>query len=126
MQGYFTRTKNRLLKQFGIGVATKVMKKQIEMGLLPKEFLNFLRKSQREKNTTQKARQRYNNDLVLKRAVFARDGFQCRQCPSKTGLQIHHIKSIKNFPEKSNDILNLITVCKKCHNVAHRLSPTQQ
>ena len=52
-----------------------------------------------------------------RRAVYRRDGFRCALCDGTKGLQIHHVisrgKGGTNFPH------NLITLCWRCHAVAH-------
>lgn len=52
-----------------------------------------------------------------RRLVYKRDGYQCAMCSDTRGLQIHHAvkRSLggSDFPE------NLITLCWKCHAVAH-------
>ncbi|MGM9661793.1 MAG: HNH endonuclease [Oscillospiraceae bacterium] len=50
-------------------------------------------------------------------AVYRRDNFCCALCDSSRGLQIHHViprsQGGTDFPH------NLITLCWKCHAVAH-------
>lgn len=52
-----------------------------------------------------------------RRLVYKRDGYQCAMCSDTRGLQIHHAvkRSLggSDFPE------NLVTLCWKCHAVAH-------
>ena len=52
-----------------------------------------------------------------RKLVYKRDGYQCAMCSDTRGLQIHHAvkRSLggSDFPE------NLITLCWKCHAVAH-------
>lgn len=54
---------------------------------------------------------------ATRRLVYKRDGYQCAMCSDTRGLQIHHAvkRSLggSDFPE------NLITLCWKCHAVAH-------
>ena len=53
----------------------------------------------------------------VRKMVYRRDGYQCAMCSDVRGLQIHHAvkRSLggSDFPE------NLITLCWKCHAVAH-------
>lgn len=52
-----------------------------------------------------------------RRLVYKRDGYQCATCSCQHALQIHHVvprsAGGSDFPE------NLITLCWKCHAVAH-------
>ena len=56
-----------------------------------------------------------SNDLRKK--VYRRDGFRCALCDDTRGLQLHHVvhrsKGGADVPH------NLITLCWKCHAVAH-------
>ena len=54
---------------------------------------------------------------ATRRAVYRRDGYRCALCDSTTGLQIHHF--IHRSEGGSNMPHNLITLCWKCHAVAH-------
>ena len=55
--------------------------------------------------------------MSTRKKVYRRDGYQCAMCSDTRGLQIHHAvkRSLggSDFPE------NLITLCWKCHAVAH-------
>lgn len=54
---------------------------------------------------------------ATRRLVYKRDGYQCAMCSETRGLQIHHVwkRSLggSDFPD------NLITLCWKCHAIAH-------
>ena len=52
-----------------------------------------------------------------RRKVYRRDGFRCALCDSTDGLQVHHF--IKRSAGGSNQPMNLITLCWKCHAAAH-------
>ena len=49
-----------------------------------------------------------------------RDGMKCRQCDSRTDLQVHHTKGMK-----SHALSNLVTLCRTCHQAVDRLSQPQ-
>jgi hypothetical protein len=112
----YTRVMNRLLKIYYPAVATKVLKKQIEMGLYPIEFLQIMDKGDTEKNNARRARQRFNNNLKLKNMVWDRDEGKCVLCGVKSvPMDIDHIKPLYKFPELAQNINNLRLLCKKCH-----------
>jgi len=52
-----------------------------------------------------------------RREVYRRDGWRCALCDSTDGIQIHHViprgEGGSDFPE------NLITLCWRCHSLAH-------
>lgn len=51
--------------------------------------------------------------------VFKRDGFQCQKCGSKKDIQAHHVKAWKSNQNLRYVVSNGITLCRKCHLVAH-------
>ena len=54
-----------------------------------------------------------------RRQVLRRDGWQCQICGSKQHLQVHH-KQLRG-QQGSDDDLNLITLCARCHEKLHLL-----
>ena len=54
--------------------------------------------------------------------ILERDKYQCRSCGKKNViLDIHHIDgngTSKKKGDKNNNLDNLITLCRKCHNKA--------
>lgn len=54
---------------------------------------------------------------LIRKQVYRRDGFRCALCDSQQGLQIHHV--VPRSQGGTNDEANLITLCWKCHAVAH-------
>ena len=55
--------------------------------------------------------------------IYARDGYVCKKCgePKRhsKGLHAHHIKSWAGHPELRIDPLNVITLCRTCHEWVH-------
>ena len=59
-----------------------------------------------------------SNDM--RKAVYRRDGYQCAVCGDNRRLQIHHIQ--KRSQGGGNEQMNLITLCDKCHALAHGIN----
>jgi hypothetical protein len=65
-----------------------------------------------------------------RRAARRRDGYKCRHCgvkPKGRALDVHHIKPFRSFgyiPDQNenyllaNDLINLASLCKRCHRLA--------
>ena len=53
----------------------------------------------------------------VRKAVYTRDGYTCALCDSPRGLQVHH--AIPRSEGGGNCHHNLITLCWRCHAVAH-------
>ncbi|SDH73966.1 HNH endonuclease [Planococcus glaciei] len=57
----------------------------------------------------------------LRLRIIKRDGGSCQRCLSKynivesSNLQVHHIKSRKNYSELRWDETNLVTLCRLCN-----------
>lgn len=58
-----------------------------------------------------------NISTTTRKAVYRRDGYRCALCDSTNGLQIHH--AIARSGGGGSGPMNLITLCWKCHAVAH-------
>lgn len=52
-----------------------------------------------------------------RRAVYRRDCFACALCDDRRSLQIHHV--VKRSEGGTNHQMNLITLCGRCHALAH-------
>lgn len=56
-----------------------------------------------------------------RRAVFVRDGYQCRICSYGQNLHAHHILRWTEYEELRFEVNNGVTLCDFCHlHVAHR------
>lgn len=55
----------------------------------------------------------------FRKEVRRRDGNKCQwpSCGSKKNLQVHHIRKWSDFPSLRFDVLNGITLCKRCHQI---------
>lgn len=54
-----------------------------------------------------------------RKAVFARDGYACKECGSKDRIQAHHVKGWQKYPELRFDVANGATLCFDCHAQKH-------
>ena len=66
--------------------------------------------------TTLEGRKRW---LELKSKVLYWND-KCEICGSDRMLEVHHIKPRHTYPELSQDIENLMVVCKDCHKDLHK------
>lgn len=55
--------------------------------------------------------------------VLKRDNYLCRNCyrygRTTPGDTVHHMLPAEDYPEYKYNDINLITLCKKCHNLMH-------
>lgn len=58
-----------------------------------------------------------NIPTTTRKAVYRRDGYRCIICDDPRALQIHHI--IHRSQGGSNSPHNLVTLCWRCHALAH-------
>ena len=58
-----------------------------------------------------------NIPAATRRAVYRRDGYRCALCDDVRGLQIHH--AMPRSVGGSDDEMNLVTLCWRCHAEAH-------
>ena len=59
------------------------------------------------------------NKQYWAKAVKDRDGWKCRVCGSIEKLNAHHLLSVRENPNLALDVNNGITLCRKCHRIAH-------
>ena len=52
-----------------------------------------------------------------KKECFERDGYRCKSCGGSWQLDAHH--TVKRSKGGSDDLTNLITLCRFCHNQHH-------
>lgn len=58
-----------------------------------------------------------NISNLVRKEVYRRDGFRCALCDDVRGLQIHH--AVRRSQGGTDYPHNLITLCWRCHAVAH-------
>ncbi len=58
-----------------------------------------------------------NVSKETRKAVYRRDHYRCALCDSEQGLQVHHV--VSRGQGGTNFQQNLITLCWRCHAVAH-------
>lgn len=56
-------------------------------------------------------------DNDTRKRIYRRDHYRCTLCDSDRGLQVHHI--VHRGQGGSNQHWNLITLCWRCHSMAH-------
>jgi 5-methylcytosine-specific restriction endonuclease McrA len=71
-----------------------------------------------------KGKNRYNGIWMINRLkVLKRDDHKCRWCLSSKKLEVHHIFPVVIYNMynvcKAHKLINLITLCKKHHNLIH-------
>ena len=59
--------------------------------------------------------------LKVRPLVLERDGFRCTKCGCPDNLHVHHIK--EKSKGGSNELSNLITLCRDCHAEEHKEEP---
>jgi len=105
----FTRVRNLLMKTHSKAVAHKLMKKQIESGMLPKEFLKLLN----HKETVKEIGYRLKSNWKLKQNILRKFDHTCQDCGERgigLGMGV-------TFKDKKYLILeeSFLTVrCAKC------------
>ena len=60
-----------------------------------------------------------DNWKELRKNVLERDNNTCRKCGKSPSKQVHHIIPLREGGK--NEVKNLITLCKRCHNIADNL-----
>ena len=61
---------------------------------------------------------------AIRREVLERDGWRCRECGKPGRLEVHHLEPLHKGG--SNDVGNLVALCRGCHIAAHRRPETAE
>jgi 5-methylcytosine-specific restriction endonuclease McrA len=57
---------------------------------------------------------------IIRNQILDRDKHRCQVCDKTNELHVHHMHYKNIFHEQLGD---LITLCERCHGVAHRTKP---
>ncbi len=52
---------------------------------------------------------------ALRLLALRRDGFRCAKCSAHGRLEVDHIVSVRDAPERAFDLDNLQALCPRCH-----------
>ena len=58
---------------------------------------------------------------ALRLQALRRDGWRCVECGARGGLEVDHIKPVRDAPECAFDLANLQSLCPSCHARKTRL-----
>lgn len=53
---------------------------------------------------------------ALRQQALRRDGYQCVQCGARAGLEVDHVKPVRDAPDLAFDLDNLQVLCKRHHS----------
>lgn len=106
---------NKLLEQISYLklINEKLLKENIE---LKEQVLKYNSKKRKYNKKSIEERQIEKKYKQFRQEILKRDNFTCQECGSKYRLQVHHIKSRKDYPELIMDKDNCITLCISCHS----------
>lgn len=52
---------------------------------------------------------------ALRLRALRRDGFRCVKCSARGRLEVDHVVSVRDAPERAFDLNNLQSLCPTCH-----------
>ncbi|MEE4303592.1 MAG: HNH endonuclease signature motif containing protein [Wenzhouxiangella sp.] len=52
---------------------------------------------------------------ALRLQALRRDGWRCVQCGNRVGLEVDHIKPVRDAPDLAFELGNLQVLCTSCH-----------
>lgn len=106
---------NKLLEQISYLklINERLLKENIE---LKEQVLKYNSKKRKYNKKSIEERQIEKKYKQFRQEILKRDNFTCQECGSKYRLQVHHIKSRKDYPELIMDKDNCITLCISCHS----------
>lgn len=61
--------------------------------------------------------------INIRSAVLTRDHNECQVCAEMGKVRqaevVHHIKPVEDFPDRFDDLSNLVSLCRECHETLH-------
>jgi len=99
-----------------VSTPTKAKKKVRTESKKPKSTMSEMADKLRGKTYKYFLRSKYWR--IVREMVLKRDGNKCVRCNCKTSLQIHH-KTYKNHFREHENLRDLETLCKTCHEKHH-------
>ena len=116
----YTKVRKLYLRKYTHAtIAIQMIRLDIQKGILPDYLLSVIDDQELMYRDPIKARNRFKCAHKLHIQVRQRDGNKCVECLSNNNTQIHHIKPIQTHPHLSNDLKNLILLCRMCHRQKH-------
>jgi len=61
---------------------------------------------------------------MLRREILERDSWRCQKCRCSKNLDVHHVRRRSALGDDAET--NLITLCRKCHQILHRSTSRQE
>ena len=58
---------------------------------------------------------------VLRIRILDRDGWKCSACKAISNLHVHHTKYVSGGKIWDSPEKDLITLCKDCHKIVHKI-----
>lgn len=107
------------------------MKQSKSCGCLHKEIVSDASKKRHARNrlTPSNIQKKKSKDIrkkgerlqELRKYIYKRDGYQCCLCDSNIEINAHHINGWNWSIDSRYEETNLITLCKKHHNLFHKI-----
>lgn len=57
---------------------------------------------------------------ALRVLALRRDGFACVKCSARGRLEVDHVISVRDAPDRAFDLSNLQSLCPRCHGAKTR------
>ena len=92
-------------------------------GIMPIPWNKGMRTAKHPKDKDYQEYRLCSEYMDWRKKCLKRDLRLCQLCGTKKKVEVHHIKSYKDFPEERINIGNGITLCRSCHMYVHNVSP---
>ena len=92
-------------------------------GVMPIPWNKGMRTAKHPKDKDYQEYRLCSEYLDWRKKCLKRDLHLCQLCGTKKKVEVHHIKSYKDFPEERINIDNGIALCRSCHMWVHNVNP---
>lgn len=106
---------NKMLKKENTALKSEIYDLKKRNNELFEELIKLKSNKRKYHKRSEEVRIKEKEYKEFRKIILERDNYTCQQCGCKEKLQVHHIKSRKDYPELIMDKDNCITLCIVCH-----------
>ena len=122
LKAYYNETEKERLRDENLKLKNENIQLKNYISILKEKNKSLLKYKRKYQKRNEQEKIKVKDYKQFRQEILKRDNFTCQECGSKYRLQVHHIKSRKDYPELIMDKDNCITLCISCHSKTENLN----